>query len=195
MSTPPAARAAAIRRAPSGAIVLWSTTVAPRRAPCTIPCSPSVTSSTAFVSVTIVSVMSLRAATSAGDAAPWAPAATSGAMTSGRRAQTRTACPCLNRFLTIGAPIAPSPTNPSLDIRPTILLFRGCETASKTAAARRSRDRSYHGAENDFDPRAWARHRTRRRGVSQCTRLSNGSQSPLVSSSPRLFRQKRASSR
>ena len=77
-----------------------------------MPCSPSTTSSTAFVSVTIVMMMSLCAATSAGDSPALAPAVASGAIASRRRAQTATAWPRFSRFRTIGDPMVPSPMNP-----------------------------------------------------------------------------------
>ena len=61
------------------------------------PCSPSTTSSTAFVSVTIVMMMSAFEATSAGESPALAPAATNGAIASRRRAQTVTAWPAFKR--------------------------------------------------------------------------------------------------
>jgi hypothetical protein len=74
---------------------------------------PSTTSSTARESVTIVMTTSLRDATCDADSPAAAPAATSDAMASLRRAHTVTAKPCFNRFRTIGVPIVPSPMNPS----------------------------------------------------------------------------------
>src|SRR5262245_59390398 len=107
--------------------------VAPERAPCTTPRSPRTTASTAAVSVTIVIVMSLAAAAAAADSARRAPIAMSGSIVSALRAHTVTVCPFFKRFPTIGAPIAPSPINPTRDVfikergrassAPTILLF------------------------------------------------------------------------
>jgi hypothetical protein len=45
-----------------------------------------------------------------------APAVTSGAIDSGRRAHTVTVWPWLNRLRAIGAPMVPSPTNPMVVI-------------------------------------------------------------------------------
>src|SRR5262245_14915423 len=105
-----------MRRAASGSIVLWSITNEPDRAPRAIPRSPRSTASTAAESVTIVMMMSLVVATCAGDSPAIAPAVTSGAIASGRRAHTVTVWLWLNRLRAIGAPMVPSPTNPMVVI-------------------------------------------------------------------------------
>jgi hypothetical protein len=64
------------------------------------------------VSVTIVTMMSLAAATCSADSPGAAPAARSGAIASGRRAHTASAWPRFNTFRAIGVPIVPSPMNP-----------------------------------------------------------------------------------
>ncbi len=61
-------------------------TTVPGAAPSTIPSGPSVTASTAAVSVTIVKTTSLCAATAAGVGQAWTPSAVSGDSASGRRA-------------------------------------------------------------------------------------------------------------
>src|SRR5262245_27888669 len=88
----------------------------PLAAPWTTPASPSITSSTARPSVTIVKVTSLCAATSAAEAPALAPAAIKGAIASCRRDHTRTAKPCFSRLLAIGTPMVPRPTNPSASV-------------------------------------------------------------------------------
>ncbi len=65
----------------------------------------------------MVIVTSLCDAAPAGEAAPCAPAAMSGAIASARRANTVTVCPRFKRLRAIGAPIAPRPITVTLAIR------------------------------------------------------------------------------
>src|SRR5688572_15910713 len=82
-----------------------------------MPRGPSATSSTARVSMTIVTVTSQRDARSAGEDALAAPAAMRGAIASALRANTVTVCPPFNKLRAMGAPIAPSPITPTLAMR------------------------------------------------------------------------------
>ena len=104
--------AAAIRTVACGAIVLMSMTVKPGFAPARTPSGPSSTSSTSEVAVTIVMTTSECDASSAAVEEKEAPASSSGAARSGRRAYTRSGYPASSRWSAIGRPITPRPMNP-----------------------------------------------------------------------------------
>src|SRR2546425_7459705 len=76
------------------------------------PVGPHKTSSRAGGSLTIVRRKSQAAATSCGDFASLAPAATSSSAREAVRFQTVRAKPALMRFIPIGRPIRPRPINP-----------------------------------------------------------------------------------
>src|SRR6266404_5396916 len=110
--TPRSAHAAAIFRASAGEMVLESMYVLPRLSACIAPFEPHKTSSSAGGSLTIVRRKSEAAATSCGDFASFAPAATSSSAREPVRFHTVREYPALIRFLPIGRPIKPSPINP-----------------------------------------------------------------------------------
>jgi len=71
------------------------------------------TASTSGVSLTQVTMMSLRAATSAGPAATAAPASASGVMRPGVRFHTVRSKPAFNKLAAIAPPMMPSPMKPT----------------------------------------------------------------------------------
>src|SRR5690349_664721 len=81
--------------------------------PATIPSEPSATRSTSGASGSIVITISLAAATFRGVAAGVAPAAASDATASGTTSATISRWPLLRMLRAIGAPIVPSPINPT----------------------------------------------------------------------------------
>src|SRR5215210_2243904 len=88
-------------------------TAAPAGSPWTTPRSPKRTSWTASALVSIRMVARVSEAASAGESARWAPASIRGSTLSGLLLHTASSWPALSRFLAIGAPMAPSPMNPS----------------------------------------------------------------------------------
>src|SRR6266478_4726816 len=84
----------------------------PRLSACMAPFEPHKTSSSAGGSLTIVRRKSEAAATSCGDFASFAPAATSSSAREPVRFHTVREYPALMRFMPMGRPIKPSPTNP-----------------------------------------------------------------------------------
>src|SRR2546423_8281073 len=84
----------------------------PRLTACIAPFEPHKTSSSAGGSLTIVRRKSQAAATSCGDFASLAPAATSSSAREAVRFHTVREYPALMRFIPIGRPIRPSPINP-----------------------------------------------------------------------------------
>src|SRR5437899_2767519 len=84
----------------------------PRLSACMAPFEPHKTSSSAGGSLTIVRRKSQAAATSCGDFASFAPAATNSSTREAVRFHTVREYPALIRFLPIGRPIKPSPINP-----------------------------------------------------------------------------------
>src|SRR3989440_9640731 len=84
----------------------------PRLTACIAPFEPHKTSSSAGGSLTIVRRKSAAAATSCGDFAGFAPAATSSSAREAVRFHTVRECPALMRFMPMGRPIKPSPINP-----------------------------------------------------------------------------------
>src|SRR5438552_18175530 len=84
----------------------------PRLSACIAPFEPHKTSSSAGGSLTIVRRKSEAAATSCGDFASFAPAATNSSAREAVRFHTVSECPALMRFIPIGRPIKPSPINP-----------------------------------------------------------------------------------
>src|SRR5206468_7632996 len=79
---------------------------------CIAPFEPHKTSSSAGGSLTMVRRKSEAAATSCGDFASFAPAATNSSAREAVRFHTVSECPALMRFIPIGRPIKPSPINP-----------------------------------------------------------------------------------
>ena len=112
ISAPRASSAAAISRVATGEIELMSTTTAPRRTPSRMPFGPCTTSRTSGVSATIMMMMSLRLATSLGDAPTFAPACATSAVLLCVRFQTVTSYPAATRCFAIGRPMIPRPMNP-----------------------------------------------------------------------------------
>jgi hypothetical protein len=102
----------ASRRATSGAILLQSMTIVPRCRALKTPSGPSSTRSTSGESGTIVKMRVACRATSAGELARAAPAATTSSTGSGLRLCTTSGNPAFNRFFAMGRPISPSPMNP-----------------------------------------------------------------------------------
>jgi hypothetical protein len=91
-----------------------STTTLPGRTVCETPSEPNNTCSTSGVSETIVTTTSACAAASAGVAARSAPSSEASASSFERvRLCTITSKPARRRLRAIGAPIVPSPTNPT----------------------------------------------------------------------------------
>ena len=103
---------AAIAWAAAGAMVLMSTKISPGFAPSATPPAPSATCSTSAASETIENTTSQPAATSAALPAPLAPASSSGAIDSARRAHTVSSNPPLRMLSAIGRPMMPRPTKP-----------------------------------------------------------------------------------
>src|SRR5437899_1968674 len=84
----------------------------PRLTACIAPFEPHKTSSSAGGSLTIVRRKSAAAATSCGDFAGFAPAATNSSAREAVRFHTVREYPALMRFMPMGRPIKPSPINP-----------------------------------------------------------------------------------
>src|SRR5437667_10639595 len=84
----------------------------PRLTACIAPFEPHETSCRAGGSLTMVRRKSEAAATSCGDFASFAPAATSSSAREAVRFHTVRECPALMRFMPMGRPIKPSPINP-----------------------------------------------------------------------------------
>src|SRR5947209_13028534 len=84
----------------------------PRLSACMAPFEPHKTSSSAGGSLTIVRRKSAAAATSCGDFAGFAPAATNSSAREAVRFHTVREYPALMRFMPMGRPIKPSPINP-----------------------------------------------------------------------------------
>src|SRR6266550_5017897 len=103
-------------RVAAGLIVLMSIARSPSCAPLAIPSAPNMTASTSGVLVTIVTTMSLRAATSRGVCTTVAPESASGFARSIVRFVTVTANPAFRALRAIGAPMIPRPTNPTRSI-------------------------------------------------------------------------------
>src|SRR5947199_6056205 len=110
--TPRSAQAAAILRASAGQTVLEAAYVLPRFSACKAPFELHKTSSSAGGSLTMVRRKSEAAATSCGDFASFAPAATSSSAREAVRFHTEREYPALMRFMPMGRPIKPSPINP-----------------------------------------------------------------------------------
>ena len=90
-----------------------STTTVPGATPSMTPPSPRMTACTSGESVTIVMTTSAPAAASAGDVAASPPSATKASTFDAVRFHARTLCPAFSRFRLMGAPISPSPMNPT----------------------------------------------------------------------------------
>ena len=108
-------RSAAANRSPTrrtvvGALVVRSTSTAPRGA-ASSHCPA--TASMAAGPGSEVNVIALSAATSAGFAATAAPAATSAPHRRGSASWTTTRCPSATRFMAIAPPMLPAPITPS----------------------------------------------------------------------------------
>src|SRR2546421_4599812 len=84
----------------------------PRLSACMAPFEPHKTSSSAGGSLTMVRRKSEAAATSCGDFASFAPAATRSSAREAVRFHTVREYPALMRFMPMGRPIKPSPINP-----------------------------------------------------------------------------------
>src|SRR5438105_13903616 len=84
----------------------------PRLSACNAPFEPHKTSSSAGGSLTMVRRKSEAAATSCGDFASFAPAATNSSAREAVRFHTVSECPPLLRFIPIARPTKPSPLNP-----------------------------------------------------------------------------------
>ena len=97
-------------------MVLMSINTDPAAAPSITPSGPRITSSTSGESVSMVMVTSLAAAASAAEPARFAPAATSSSIRDAVRFHTVTSYPAFSRFLLMGLPMMPSPTNPILSV-------------------------------------------------------------------------------
>ena len=95
-------------------MVLMSMITVPRFIAVNTPSGPASTSRTSGESGTMVTITSHCPATSAGDAAARAPAATSASTGPRLRLCTTRGNPALSRFSAIGFPIKPSPMNPTV---------------------------------------------------------------------------------
>ena len=104
------------RLAVLGAMVLVSIRIVPGCIALKTPSGPSSTNSTSGESGTIVKIRVARRATSAGDDALRAPAATRSSTGPGLRLLTTRGKPALSRFLAMGRPMRPSPINPTVSI-------------------------------------------------------------------------------
>src|SRR5713101_5977560 len=101
--------------------------MAPRLRACMAPAGPQRTSSRAGGSLTMVRRKSEAAATSCGDLASLAPAATSSSAREAVRFQTVSAWPAFKRFMPMGRPMRPSPMSP---------IFLGAAADSKKASSK-----------------------------------------------------------
>src|ERR1017187_10429204 len=115
-STLLSAQAEAILCETSGLIELISTINEPGLHPARIPSSPNTTSSTYGPSGSIVKIMDARRPTSRFDAPRSAPSATQASSFFGLRPYAITVWPALRRFLIMGRPMMPRPTNPTVAI-------------------------------------------------------------------------------
>ena len=113
---PRAAARCSSRRATAGAMLLVSIRMVPGWIALNTPSGPSRTRSTSGESGSIVTMRVARRATSAGDAARAAPAATSSSTGPWLRLWTTRLNPFLMRFLAIGRPMTPSPMNPTVSL-------------------------------------------------------------------------------
>src|SRR5438105_2662599 len=111
--SPSSGSSAASLEVESGPTVDIWISVAPSPSPATTPSGPSVTSTNARGSATIVITASARRDASAGVSAARAPAATNGSALAGSRFQTTSSCPASTSRRAIRLPIAPSPTTPT----------------------------------------------------------------------------------
>src|SRR5712692_2558290 len=93
----------------------------PRLRACIAPWGPHKTSSSAGGSLTMLRRKSEAAASSWGDFASPAPAATSSSARAGVRFHTVTGYPAFNRFMLMGRPIKPSPINPMAGFKEGLL--------------------------------------------------------------------------
>src|SRR5262245_26070593 len=120
-------------RVTCGEIVLISMMIAPGFAEANMPSSPRATDTTSGESVTIVTMISLAAATSAGVLAACALpseefSATNFAALPGVRVATVKLNPALSRLRAIGAPMIPRP------IRPTFMIFSPRKVVGQTGS-------------------------------------------------------------
>ena len=117
IAAPCAARAAAVASVSQGSADEQSSSSAPGRSPCTRPASPSATCCTTPPCGSMVMMMSLCAATSAGVAASRAPAprrAATWRATAASASSSVSRWPAAARWPAMGAPITPRPMNPRL---------------------------------------------------------------------------------
>ena len=113
MVPPLAATSAARRRVATGEMLLMSITTVPVAIVSRMPAGPAITASTSGVSGTIVMMMLACDATSAGELAAMAPAATSSVTAGVLRLNTTTEWPLASRCLAMGRPITPRPMKPT----------------------------------------------------------------------------------
>ena len=107
----------------AGLMLLQSRTRAPSCAPPNTPSSHRTTASTSGVSLTQITMISLLAATSAGDVPAAAPCSTSAALRLAVRFQTRKGKPALSKLAAMPRPIMPRPTNPTRSPMGLLLLL------------------------------------------------------------------------
>src|SRR5215470_8022122 len=106
-------------------MVLISMTARPGAAPSATPPGPSITASTSAELGRIVRTTSLARATSPGDPAAFAPAATSASTRSLTTSHTVRGKPFFSTFLAMGPPMSPRPMKPTRIMSPRSAKARG----------------------------------------------------------------------